>query len=302
MILQIPTNEIGIRSFSNCPELSQVVLPSSVKTIHETAFEGSPWNIYFVCEPGSAAYRFADEHFYPVSEELVYTVVINTVSDNEVSDNRASASAVSTDAAVNVIASEPVSESGSGSIRLTSEGVTLGSNPAEVDTRLLGDATVVSDRAYVYVEGLRVTDGNSQPSPTPTPLPNADSGDAVGDHAHYLDQTLESYEFRKELRSIGDFAFARTNIREAVFPEGLLSIGEGAFYHCDRLEKVVIPSSVKHVGRNAFIFTPWYIDWLNDENASDFLIVGDGVLIGYKGSEGSPKLPADVKVVADGVF
>ena len=82
----------------------------------------------------------------------------------------------------------------------------------------------------------------------------------------------------------------------------MTEIGKGAFYHCDSLSNVSIPNSVKKVGEQAFAYTPWYQAWENDPNAGDFLVIGDGVLIGYKGTEESPELPDDVKVVADGVF
>ena len=57
----------------------------------------------------------------------------------------------------------------------------------------------------------------------------------------------------------------------------------------------------QYVGKNAFNYTPWYSAWQNDENSSQSLIVGDGVLIGWKGDK-PEELPENVKYVADGVF
>ena len=69
-----------------------------------------------------------------------------------------------------------------------------------------------------------------------------------------------------------------------------------------KLKSLTIGKNVSSIGKNAFNYTPWYQAWENNANASDFLIVGDGVLIGYKGRERTPALPAGVKHVADGVF
>ena len=56
------------------------------------------------------------------------------------------------------------------------------------------------------------------------------------------------------------------------------------------------------IGEKAFEYTAWYNDWLFDDEASDLLIVGDGVLIGYKGDEADPELPDTVKTIAPGVL
>ena len=53
-------------------------------------------------------------------------------------------------------------------------------------------------------------------------------------------------------------------------PEGLESIGQGAFGRCDSLDKIVIPESVKEIGSNAFYSTAWYKTKL--ESGSDIIV------------------------------
>jgi hypothetical protein len=139
---------------------------------------------------------------------------------------------------------------------------------------------------------IKVIDGSTVPEPAIR---------LIEDHAHYLDQTLTEFDFEPGLTGIGDFAFARTNIGSVRLPEGMTTVGEGAFYHCDRLFEVQIPGSVEYVGKNAFNYTPWYNNWMSQASEGDLLIVGDGVLIGIKGEKTGP-LPANVKHVAEGVL
>ncbi|MBR6256184.1 MAG: leucine-rich repeat domain-containing protein [Lachnospiraceae bacterium] len=312
--MQIPTSEIGIRAFSGCTNLLQVIIPESVGKIHETAFEGCPDNLCFVCDTYSYAYRYADENFRPVSnypminvryvtgadEDSVYivandgTVLVSenggaeaaltrTEGNNDAAvqgSTEGQGSAVAQDSAVNTPGSSDAAEEHN-SLRVTVDGVVLGNSP------------VVSDRAYVQVDSsdYTVVDPNTIP---------VQSSNTIADHAHYLDQTLTEFYFEPGLKEIGDFAFARTHLTSVNLPEGITSVGEGAFYHCDMLNSVYIPSSVKYVGKNAFNFTPWYNSWMENAEAGDLLIVGDGVLIGVKG-ELPETLPANIKSIAEGV-
>ncbi len=41
-------------------------------------------------------------------------------------------------------------------------------------------------------------------------------------------------------------------VTEVVIPDGVTSIGKGAFYWCEKLKSVTIPASLKYVGRDAF--------------------------------------------------
>ena len=86
-----------------------------------------------------------------------------------------------------------------------------------------------------------------------------------------------------------------------MIPDGVTSIGYAAFYHCDQLEKVEIPDSVNEIKEHAFENTPWLNDFM-ENGSQDFLIVGDGVLLAYRGTEKQITLPDEVKTVADGAI
>ena len=55
-----------------------------------------------------------------------------------------------------------------------------------------------------------------------------------------------------QLESIGESAFNASDIYIIKLPEGLKTIGEGAFVSCDNLTEIHIPASLESIGKNAF--------------------------------------------------
>lgn len=148
-------------------------------------------------------------------------------------------------------------------------------------------------------------------------IAKASSNGKISEWAFYREAMLREFTFPQEVTAIEKFAFARSGLGSVVIPEGVTSIGYSAFYHCDALSDVTIPDSVTNIGENAFAHTPWLENWISgggDEEAEDgaaveaasdsddFLIVGDGILLAYRGSEENPEIPAEVKSVVPGVF
>lgn len=119
----------------------------------------------------------------------------------------------------------------------------------------------------------------------------------IAAQAYYLDKDLNSYEIPQDIVAIGDFAFARSSLNSITIPDGVETIGYGAFYHCDNLSEVKIPDSVKYIKSYAFDNTKFVNDY-----PDDFVIVGNGILIAYKGSDSVVTIPEGVKLIADGAF
>ena len=63
-----------------------------------------------------------------------------------------------------------------------------------------------------------------------------------------LPAELDGYK----VTSIGEKAFASKKLSSIIIPEGITSIGDGAFFSCASLTSVTIPDSVVHVGANPF--------------------------------------------------
>ena len=126
----------------------------------------------------------------------------------------------------------------------------------------------------------------------------------VEDWQYYMEKSLKELELPKGTTSIGRFGFARSGITRINIPVGVTEIGYAAFYHCDDLCEVTIPHTVTSIDSKAFQYTPWMDAFLKGEShpGTDFLIVGDGILLAYRGNAETVVIPEGVKTIADGAF
>ncbi len=98
--------------------------------------------------------------------------------------------------------------------------------------------------------------------------------------------------------AIGPYAFyEKTFLREVVIPESVTEIGYQAFACCDKLADMTIPDGVNSVGNCAWIGTPWL-----ERHPDSFVVVGQGILVGYRGTERCVTLPAGVRCVSTAFF
>ena len=168
------------------------------------------------------------------------------------------------------------------------------------DVVYITDTTIVSDRAFIITDNLRVVTGDAYVA--------EESGvsdiNGIAPYAYYNDKSLTVFDMSlyTGITEIGALSFARTSVEVITIPEGVETIGYGAFYHCDNLEDITIPDSVTAVAAHAFEHTPWLEDWYESSTQSDFLIVGDGVLIAYKGSDSVIHIPDGVTYIAGYAF
>ena len=125
---------------------------------------------------------------------------------------------------------------------------------------------------------------------------------AIPQRKYYKQKSLTSYEIEDTVSSIGRLAFAESGLKEIEIPENVTSIEYGAFMGCAALEDVTIPETVSSIGTKAFEGTPWLKDWLNGEGEEKFLIVGDGILLAYRGNDEHVTIPDNVKQIGPEAF
>lgn len=102
----------------------------------------------------------------------------------------------------------------------------------------------------------------------------------------------------QNIESIAPYTFANNmDIVQVNIGDNVFSIGEGAFYNCYSMVKANIPDSVESIGALAFTNTVWI-----SLTRQDFVVVGNGLLIGYNGVESKITLPDDVRQVCDSAF
>ena len=117
----------------------------------------------------------------------------------------------------------------------------------------------------------------------------------VGSNAFGKCPNLQSVAFNSGLTDVGEYAFSECPaLSSAALPESLTSIGRGAFYNCASLSDVTVPAGIGSVGGRAFYGTAW----LNAKTESEFVTVGDGILIAWNSGRKSVMLPNGVKQIA----
>lgn len=129
-----------------------------------------------------------------------------------------------------------------------------------------------------------------------------DNVDTIGVRAFYNQKGLENVNLPTGLALIDDFAFARSNLKSVVIPEGTNTIAYAAFYNCPNLSDISFPTSLSKISLGAFDNTPYLKSFMESDDPNEFLIVGDKILLSYKGKGGNIVIPDGVKHIAAGAF
>lgn len=118
----------------------------------------------------------------------------------------------------------------------------------------------------------------------------------IGIQSFYQISLLESVEFQgSNLKEIGYGAFMDCQYLHSVkLPDSLETIGTYAFYDCTSLEDINIPDSVNSIGASAFERTPFF-----DKLTGDYIILGNGILVDYRGRDKILNVPDGVRVIAE---
>ena len=117
----------------------------------------------------------------------------------------------------------------------------------------------------------------------------------VGNNAFGSCANLHTVTFNVSMSDIGEYAFQEcTSLQSIALPEMTESIGRGAFYNCGQLSEISVPQGIKSIGGRAFVGTPWLKSRSNDK----MVIVGDGILIAYNGSNVELTLPDSVRCIS----
>lgn len=255
---------IQMKAFENCSHLSQIEIPESVTFIHETAFDGC---------------NLLDQN----------SISANTLDSKTVSENAAK------EEKEQPASSEPIQTKPK-----------IDGMETKEDGSVIGKTKIVGGQALVLINSKQanvISDGVSSNAI----LENkkeviSEDGKKVVKEAYYQAKELKKYKIPEGVKEIEKFAFSRTGLKQIDLPDTVTKIGYAAFYHCDELLDVTIPESVTQIEGEAFQKTAWMNHWYADTMAEDFLVVGDGILIAYKGNQETVTIPDSTKSIASEAF
>lgn len=285
---------IGIMAFADCKSLTDIYIPDTVTSIHSTAFDGV-YHLNIRAEQYSYPYNYAIARGEAIANVPEYLKATPTPEPTAVPEP----TPVPTPTPIRTPTPEP-------GVLIGSTSIVGNSALVMIDNEEMDTAQGYEDYWNVMQDGTLqgstmggALQGSSQPAKT-----------KLADWTYYGDSTLKNMELGENVISIGSFAFSRSSLQTITLPEGVESIEYAAFYYCEDLKEIQIPDSVTYIGEKAFAGTPWlesfYDGSMKLEQNSDFLIVGDGVLLAYRGTleknEAEKIIPAEVKYVATDAF
>lgn len=312
---------IDSKAFENCINLQKVMIPASVSYIHTTAFDGCS-KLVISSDSGSVAHSFYET--WKTTNNIEVTdgneqndTVIDSVGNiyiigsngklEKVESGSNTATSSETNSALNdpsnvdyIPQSDPITTQEEGVLGKT---MIVGSNAVVImdSPQMKVIDNIATDEVYDDEDPdniTQITDKN-----TDITLPKeAIIDDYITNYAYYGDMDLYTYTIPSNITKIGDFAFARSNLKSINIPQSVTTIGYAAFYHCDNLTDISIPKTVTWIEPSAFSHTGWLNSWESNTSASDFLIVGDGLLIAYKGNSKYVNLPDNIKTIAPACF
>lgn len=294
-------------SFGDCTNLQSIVIPTSVGYIDDKAFYCSDnAEIQFTDAPVAPQTQGLEGSENSAGSEGTGQVSENAVTDSEVSSDEDSSTSqgYSTDYTENVLPGELGSAKIVGGEALflmphdmPVKGFAIDEAEVEDSISASGGNTTFSSDEFDMIDGtLSHYAGTDAEVKAPAGI------HAIGDRVFYKNDVLNGITLPETVTEIGDFAFARSALNRIRIPKGCEYIGYAAFYHCNELTDVSIPDSVQMIELGAFDGSLWLDNWKNTPDGNNYLIAGDGILLGYKGEGGNITIPDGVKKIGAGCF
>lgn len=147
--------------------------------------------------------------------------------------------------------------------------------------------------------------------------PGAATAEHIGAQAYFGCTAINSVSLSPDIKELGDYAFGGCTSIAIADLGGLVSVPDGAFSDCTALSTVSLNKKTTHIGAKAFggctrladISVPASVTsvgvralygtaWLNSRT-ENFVVIGRGVLISYRGEDTNVEIPSDVRVIAD---
>lgn len=104
--------------------------------------------------------------------------------------------------------------------------------------------------------------------------------------------SVETVSLPEGLKWLKGGSFAYSKVTSVTFPSTLEELGTSSFAHCAALEEININPGLIRASDHEFAHTPWL-----EKQKQEWVIIGDGILIQYNGTDTDIVIPDTVKRV-----
>ena len=256
VIIENGVTNIGNDAFRGCTSLTSVTIPDSVTSIGWDAFYYCSKESVIICNPGSAAERYAVSAQIKISyPEFAYNILEDGTA--EVDQYLGSSTNIVIPSTYKgkpvtsiknwIFANNKIIQSVTIPDSVTKIGKGAFYNCVELKTVTMGNnVTEIGANAFekcLYLESINLSD-NLQ---------------TIGDEAFYDCRRLKKLDIPATVTSIGEEAFTNCrSLTNLTIPKGVDKIGDesslgyGMFENCQNLTEVTIPKNVSYIQINAF--------------------------------------------------
>lgn len=243
---------IGYGAFHGCSNLEEVIMPNGVRSLDNSAFSGCSRLEYITLPDGLQS--IGDDCFYGCSR---LTEISIPRSVTEIGDNAFKGSGLKR-------VFLPTGLAALGSKAFEDTPITVLDIPGE--TRIANDdlgtmkkleeITVGGGSRYYSCEDGVLYDNTGRvlllcPMARRGAFVVPDGVETLAKRA-FAGSALERVDLPASLMSMGDYAFAESQLTDVALPEGLGTIPTGAFSGCSRLTSVAFPDGLTMIGESAF--------------------------------------------------
>ena len=310
---------IDAKSFENCISLKDTTIPSAISYINATAFDGC-YKLNIIADEGSVASDYfaamdkSDISSAENSDTKAVVVSSNKTTDNSLENSSTEAETV-TEEETEKKNLKDASDDPSNVDYMPKRDPLAGLEDSSVIAKSIivnGNAVLFLNRDTANVHQGMIVRSDDKDNENGTIIYDPQKGgylpkytivnDKVATQAFYADSDMKDYTIPNGVTSLGDFSYARSSLTDAKIPDGVTDIGYGAFYHCNQLATVKIPQSIENIQAYAFDHTPFITNWKSNQDGNDFLIVGNHILLAYKGINTNIEIPEGVQKISPGCF